>query len=57
MKMVEFAMSVHNHINPVALRKVKIVYNFGLSECYRVKASSGVDPHCLPSIFWVLGMT
>ena len=24
-------------INPVALRKAKIVYNFGLSECNRVK--------------------
>ena len=23
-------------INPVALRKAKIVYNFGLSECNRV---------------------
>ena len=24
--------------NPIALRKAKIVYNFGLSECYRVKS-------------------
>ena len=24
-------------LNPVALRKAKIVYNFGLSECNRVK--------------------
>ena len=24
-------------INPIALRKAKIVYNFGLSECSRVK--------------------
>ena len=24
-------------VNPIALRKVKIVYNFGLSECNRVK--------------------
>ena len=24
------------HINPIALRKAKIVYNFGLSECNRV---------------------
>ena len=24
------------HINPIALRKVKIAYNFGLSECNRV---------------------
>ena len=25
------------YINPTALRKAKIVYNFGLSECTRVK--------------------
>ena len=25
------------HPNPIALRKAKIVYNFGLSECNRVK--------------------
>ena len=25
-------------LNPVALRKAKIVYNFGLSDCNRVKA-------------------
>ena len=25
-------------INPIALRKAKIAYNFGLSECNRVKA-------------------
>ena len=24
------------HINPIALRKAKIVFNFGLSECSRV---------------------
>ena len=24
-------------VNPIALRKAKIVYNFGLSECSRVK--------------------
>ena len=24
-------------MNPIALRKAKIVYNFGLSECTRVK--------------------
>ena len=29
--------SVPNHLNPVALRKAKIVCNFGLSECNRVK--------------------
>ena len=29
------------YLNPVALRKAKIVYNFGLSECNRVKAAKG----------------
>ena len=28
------------HINPIALIKAKIVYNFGLSECSRVKGLS-----------------
>ena len=27
-------------INPIALRKVKIVYNFGLSECNRINKVS-----------------
>ena len=27
----------NKHINPIALRKAKIVYNLGLSECNRVK--------------------
>ena len=27
-------------INPIALRKAKIAYNFGLSECDRVKERS-----------------
>ena len=26
-------------VNPIALRKVKIVYNFGLSECNTVKSA------------------
>ena len=26
------------HFNPIALRKAKIAYNFGLSECKRVKS-------------------
>ena len=31
-------MRGHNiHFNPIALRKAKIVYNFGISECNRVK--------------------
>ena len=25
------------HLDPIALRKAKIVYNFGLTECNRVK--------------------
>ena len=28
---------IFNFFNPIALRKAKIVYNFGLSECNRVK--------------------
>ena len=28
-------------INPIALRKTKIAYNFGLSECNRLKRGSG----------------
>ena len=27
----------HSFVNPIALRKAKIVYNFGLSECSGVK--------------------
>ena len=30
--------------NPIALRKAKIVYNFGLSECNRVKCEELL--HC-----------
>ena len=26
----------HQNVNPIALRKAKIVYNFGISECNRV---------------------
>ena len=33
-------MWLNSHSNPSALRKAKIVYNFGLSECNRVKQSS-----------------
>ena len=28
-----------SHLNSIALRKAKIVYNFGLSECNRVTAN------------------
>ena len=30
-------MSLHTSFNPIALRKAKNTYNFGLSECHRVK--------------------
>ena len=30
------------HFNPTALRKAKIAYNFGLSECSRVKKSFSI---------------
>ena len=30
-------------LNPIALRKAKIVYNFGLSECNRVKMKFSVS--------------
>ena len=39
-KMVEKLVCVPSHLNPFALRKTKIVYNFGLSECNRVKATA-----------------
>ena len=35
-------MASHVTVNPVALRKAKIVCNFGLSECKRVKALSAM---------------
>ena len=33
-------------LNPVALRKAKIVYNFGLSECSRVKGLTTWYSNC-----------
>ena len=33
----ELGTSIPTKFNPIALRKAKIVYNFGLSECKRVK--------------------
>ena len=30
-------------INPIALRKAKIVYNFGLSECNTIKVSLSME--------------
>ena len=34
--LVHFKVSCTKYINPIALRKAKVVYNFGLSECSRV---------------------
>ena len=47
-------ISVRTFINPIALRKAKIAYNFGLSECSRAKTtlqichkfSSNILKHC-----------
>ena len=33
----EYSAKGDNSFNPIALRKAKIVYNFGLTECQRVK--------------------
>ena len=37
------------HFNPIALRKAKIVSNFGLSECNRVKTT--LSGEATPDIF------
>ena len=37
LKMAERMENVGIHTHPIALRKAKIVCNFGLSECNRVK--------------------
>ena len=34
---------MHAYLNPIALRKAKIVCNFGLSECNRVKVLSSAS--------------
>ena len=39
--------------NPIALRKTKIVYNFGLSECNRVKVNKDTSSGCLV-VVWAL---
>ena len=38
-KMAEKYGGVLIHLNPIALRKAKIAYNFGLSECNRVNTT------------------
>ena len=40
-KYLEQQTSEYKTLNPIALRKAKIVYNFGLSECNRVKRHFG----------------
>ena len=37
--------------NPIALRKTKIAYNYGLSECNRVKRFGYFSIHSLSAIF------
>ena len=34
--------TIFHYVNPVARRKTKIAYNFGLSECNRVKGLGGL---------------
>ena len=44
-------------INPIALRKAKIVYNFGLSECNRVNENNRLQSRSFqkPKIFLIVG--
>ena len=35
--------SIRIRVNPIAHRKAKIVYNFGLSECNRIKGKQNTD--------------
>ena len=37
----DLGLGTSKGINPIALRKAKIVYNFGFSECIRVKYETG----------------
>ena len=49
-------LKINIKLNPVAVRRAKIVYNFGLSECIRVKEgiSQAFSTHEIKcaSIFW-----
>ena len=38
------------YFKPVALKKAKTVYNFGLSECSKVKYSACLSNQCRPKI-------
>ena len=42
-KFAEFSFELKDSFNPIALRKAKIVYNFGFSECNRVKYAEYKD--------------
>ena len=37
LQMIHHYGAIFEAVNPIALRKAKIVYNFGLSECNRIK--------------------
>ena len=41
-------------INPIALRKAKIAYNFGLSECNRVKHQLPVNVDATSKVISIL---
>ena len=41
---------VKDIVNPIALRKAKIVYNFGLSECSRVNSARTHEFKCANSL-------
>ena len=41
-------------MNPIAIRKAKIVYNFGLSECNRVKRKTIVLSKNIKIIFFAI---
>ena len=41
--MVEFNFETYVLFNPIALRKTKIVCNFGLSECKRVNKTENLN--------------
>ena len=42
-KKIHYSLQTYMYkLNPIALRKAKIVYNFGLSECNRVKEVTSV---------------
>ena len=51
-KCIQFHLSECNIVDPIALKKAKIVCNFGLSECNRVKPQITHSlTACLPLTF------